>query len=101
MERARAALKVAKSVIRFAKFKKVVANKKADETALQIEHIRSALKMSQSTLKKKAADASVEKAANANEEKFSWEAQKKYWDQEASKNPIDKMEAMAKETADK
>ena len=90
MEHARDALKVAKAVVRFAKFKKVVANKKADETVIQIEHIRHALKLSQSQLKKDAADEALDNAATANEDKFSWDAQKKFWEKDEAKKKMQK-----------
>merc|ERR1711966_113540 len=80
MEHAQDALKVAKAVVRFAKFKKLVAGKKADDTALQIEHVREALKLSNQELQKKEADEHLEAAENLNQGKFSWDAQKKFWE---------------------
>lgn len=90
MDHARHALNVAKSVLKFAKFKKIVNQKKADDLQVQIEHIREKLKMSHGKLVKEEANAALQKASEMNKEEFSWKAQKRAWEKQEGERRLRK-----------
>jgi len=89
MEAAQEALKAAKAVIRFAKYKKLMAKNKADKSFVEIQSLKSTLKMTDSALKKAQADSALAKAGQQSDDKFTWPAQQEYWQKQEAKKKYD------------
>merc|ERR1712183_235362 len=92
IDRAKSALKVAKAVVQFSKFKTIADKQKDNKATVTAQKTEVKLAKEDKKLGQKKANAALKAAKHANKPRFTWQEQKKFWQKAEAKKKVKESE---------